>query len=202
MQHVSRSQDGLMLVFTATKQNADMLEEFLIQNGYRATSIHGDKTQREREYALKQFKKGVNPILVATDVASRGLDIPNVQHVINYDLPENIDDYVHRIGRTGRAGNKGVTTAFFTDKNRNIAGDLIKLLRDANQTLPSFLLKAHEEARLMKFDKKRGGKSFGGRGGGHPFGGGGRDGGFRSGGGRYNEDRGYGGRPGYRSNGY
>jgi ATP-dependent RNA helicase DDX3X len=205
LQHVSKSRDGLLLIFSATKQNADELEEFLIQNGYRATSIHGDKTQRERESALKQFKKGITPILVATDVASRGLDIPNVQHVINYDLPENIDDYVHRIGRTGRAGNKGLTTAFFTEKNRNIASDMIKLLREAKQSVPSLLLKANEEARLLKFDKRKGkanGTPFGYKGSSY----GGSRGYDRSEGGapRYGSSRGrFGaGRGGSHSNGY
>lgn len=193
MQHVRNTNDGLCLIFTATKQNADELEEMLTRNGYRATSIHGDRSQRDREFALKNFRKGATPILVATDVASRGLDIPNVAHVINFDLPENIDDYVHRIGRTGRAGNKGVATAFFTDKNRNIAADLIKLLRDAKQTVPALLLKANEESRLMKFEKGKSKKTFSR--GSHPFGGrgGGRGGGFSNGGGysrggRYNDD--------------
>jgi ATP-dependent RNA helicase DDX3X len=198
MQHVQRTNDGLCLIFTATKQNADELEDFFTHNGYRATSIHGDRSQRERESALKNFRKGQTPILVATDVASRGLDIPNVAHVINYDLPENIDDYVHRIGRTGRAGNKGLTTAFFTDKNRNIAADLVKLLRDAKQTVPAALLKANEEARLIKSEKKVK-KPFAR--GSHPFGGGGRDGGYSGGGSGGN--RGYGSRDGgYKSRNY
>jgi superfamily II DNA/RNA helicase len=76
----------------------------LSREGYPTTSIHGDRSQREREDALKSFKAGRTPILVATDVASRGLDINNVTHVINYDLPNNIEDYVHRIGRTGECG--------------------------------------------------------------------------------------------------
>lgn len=203
LQHLNRgTQEGLTLIFTATKQNADMLEEFLIQNGYRTGSIHGDRSQREREYALKQFKKGATPVLVATDVASRGLDIPNVQHVINFDLPENIDDYVHRIGRTGRAGNKGVATAFFTDKNKGIASDLMKLLKDANQTVPTGLLRAHEEARLSKFDKRR---PTGGRGGGYGgYSSGGYGGGRSSFGGGGGGNRGFGSSGGYggRSNGY
>ena len=82
---------------------------------------------------------GRTPILVATAVASRGLDIPNVKHVINYDMPSEIDDYVHRIGRTGRVGNLGMSTAFFTDKSRALAGPLVKLLSDANQEVPSWL---------------------------------------------------------------
>ena len=77
--------------------------------------------------------------MVATAVAARGLDIPNVTHVINYDLPTDIDDYVHRIGRTGRAGNTGLSTAFFNRNSRNIARDLFEILREANQEIPTFL---------------------------------------------------------------
>ena len=84
-----------------------MAVESLQRAGFSATSIHGDRSQREREDALRSFKSGRTPILVATDVAARGLDINNVTQVINYDMPNNIDDYVHRIGRTGRVGNLG-----------------------------------------------------------------------------------------------
>lgn len=97
----------MILVFVETKKGADSLEEFLYQNGYPVTSIHGDRTQREREDALKSFRSGQTPILVATAVAARGLDIPHVTHVINYDLPSDVEEYVHRIGRTGRMGNLG-----------------------------------------------------------------------------------------------
>ena len=79
--------------------------------------------------ALRSFRSGRTPILVATDVAARGLDIPHVTHVINFDLPSDIDDYVHRIGRTGRAGKKGLATAFFTDKDMSLAKPLAELLQ-------------------------------------------------------------------------
>jgi ATP-dependent RNA helicase DDX3X len=136
---------GLTLVFVETKRMADMLSDFLIGSNYPATSIHGDRTQREREMALQTFRQGRTPILVATAVAARGLDIPHVTHVVNYDLPSDIDDYVHRIGRTGRAGNTGISTAFFNRGNRNIVRDLIELLREANQDIPPWLeTVAHE----------------------------------------------------------
>ena len=90
-------QEGLILIFVETKRNCDYVEDVLCERGFPAASIHGDKSQREREFALKDFKTGRTPVLVATDVAARGLDIPNVTQVINYDLPTNIDDYVHRI---------------------------------------------------------------------------------------------------------
>lgn len=88
---------------------------------------------------MKSFKSGTTPILVATDVASRGLDVPHVAHVINFDMPKDIDDYVHRIGRTGRAGNSGLATAFFSDKNLPLAKALVELMQEANQQVPSWL---------------------------------------------------------------
>ncbi|GAA5898746.1 hypothetical protein JCM5296_006706 [Sporobolomyces johnsonii] len=147
---------GLTLIFVETKRMADLLEGFLAQNNFAATSIHGDRTQREREYALETFRSGRTPVMVATAVAARGLDIPNVTHVVNYDLPSDIDDYVHRIGRTGRAGNTGAATAFFNRGNRNIVRDMIELLREAKQEVPAWLEAVARE----------GGGFGGGRGGG------------------------------------
>ena len=86
-----------------------------------------------------RFKTGQTPIIVATAVAARGLDIPNVKHVINFDLPGDVEEYVHRIGRTGRMGNLGLATSFFNEKNRNLVKDLIELLVESNQELPSWL---------------------------------------------------------------
>ncbi|KAG5681267.1 hypothetical protein PVAND_010718 [Polypedilum vanderplanki] len=133
------SPDSLTLIFVETKKGADALEEFLYQNKHPVTSIHGDRSQREREDALKCFRSGDCPILVATAVAARGLDIPHVKHVINYDLPSDVEEYVHRIGRTGRMGNLGIATSFFNEKNRNIVSDLVELLIETNQELPGFL---------------------------------------------------------------
>jgi len=170
---------GLTLVFVETKRMADMLSDFLMGNNLPATSIHGDRTQREREMALQTFRTGRTPIMVATAVAARGLDIPNVTHVVNYDLPSDIDDYVHRIGRTGRAGNTGVSTAFFNRGNRNIVRDLVELLREANQEIPGWLETVAHEA---SFGSSFRGNGRGGRGSGRGGrGGGGRD--YRNGGG-------------------
>ncbi|TGJ86476.1 hypothetical protein E0Z10_g2296 [Xylaria hypoxylon] len=154
---------GLTLIFVETKRMADSLSDFLINQNFPATSIHGDRTQRERERALEMFRNARCPILVATAVAARGLDIPNVTHVVNYDLPTDIDDYVHRIGRTGRAGNTGHSTAFFNRGNRGVVRDLLELLKEANQEVPAFLETISRES------------SFGGGGGG---GGGAGGGGF------------------------
>uniref|UniRef100_A0AAY4DC92 RNA helicase n=1 Tax=Denticeps clupeoides TaxID=299321 RepID=A0AAY4DC92_9TELE len=131
--------DSLTLVFVETKKGADSLEDFLYREGYACTSIHGDRSQRDREEALHQFRSGRCPILVATAVAARGLDISNVKHVINFDLPSDIEEYVHRIGRTGRVGNLGLATSFFNDKNGNITKDLLDLLVEAKQEVPSWL---------------------------------------------------------------
>ena len=145
---------GLTLIFVETKRMADSLSDFLINQRFPATAIHGDRTQRERERALEFFRNGRCPIMVATAVAARGLDIPNVTHVVNYDLPTDIDDYVHRIGRTGRAGNTGMATAFFNRGNRGVVRDLIDLLKEAHQEVPSFLESIARE-----------GSGYGGRGG-------------------------------------
>ncbi|USW58039.1 Putative ATP-dependent RNA helicase DEAD-box, Helicase superfamily 1/2, ATP-binding protein [Septoria linicola] len=154
---------GLTLIFVETKRMADSLSDYLINQGFPATSIHGDRTQRERERALEMFRSGRCPILVATAVAARGLDIPNVMHVVNYDLPTDIDDYVHRIGRTGRAGNTGISTAFFNRGNRGVVRDLLDLLKEANQEVPSFLETIAREGSGFGGGGGRGGRS-GGRG--------------------------------------
>jgi ATP-dependent RNA helicase DDX3X len=133
-----RQISGLTLIFVETKRAADALEDYLCSIGLQATSIHGDRSQQERELALRNFRSKKTPIMVATDVFARGLDIPNVSHVINYDMPQNIDDYVHRIGRTGRAGNTGIATAFINEKNANILPDLLEILQEANQEVPSW----------------------------------------------------------------
>ena len=177
---------GLTLIFVETKRMADSLSEFLINQNFPATSIHGDRTQRERERALEMFRNGHCPYLVATAVAARGLDIPNVTHVVNYDLPTDIDDYVHRIGRTGRAGNTGLSTAFFNRGNRGIVRELIELLKEAHQEVPTFLETIARE-----------GSSFGGGGRGGRTGGRGRGGSatrdFRKMGGGPGGGSGYGG---------
>jgi ATP-dependent RNA helicase DDX3X len=158
----AQSEKGLTLIFVETKRMADALCDFLLNQNFPATSIHGDRTQRERERALELFRTGQCPILVATAVAARGLDIPNVTHVVNYDLPTDIDDYVHRIGRTGRAGNTGISTAFFNRGNRGIVRDLIDLLKEANQEMPSFLEVISRENSFG--GGGRGGNRSGGRG--------------------------------------
>jgi ATP-dependent RNA helicase DDX3X len=131
--------DSLTLVFVETKAGAEQLQRFLYTEGFPAQAIHGDRSQHQREEALKNFRLGKTPILVATAVAARGLDICNVKHVINFDLPGSIEEYVHRIGRTGRVGNLGLATSFFNDRNKPIVKDLVELLVESHQEVPSWL---------------------------------------------------------------
>lgn len=101
-----------MVVFCENKRDVDDVDEYLVKHGIDAVSIHGGRTQRDRNEALSAFKSGARDVLVASDVASKGLDFPNINHVINYDMPREIENYVHRIGRTGRRGHFGISTTF------------------------------------------------------------------------------------------
>lgn len=105
------------IVFTATKRDADLLADNLYARGHTAAALHGDMNQRERNRTLTRLRKGGLRILVATDVAARGIDISAITHVINFDLPKFAEDYVHRIGRTGRAGATGIAVSFATNKD-------------------------------------------------------------------------------------
>ncbi|XP_051785550.1 probable ATP-dependent RNA helicase DDX4 [Erpetoichthys calabaricus] len=128
------------MVFVETKKKADFIATFLSQENIPTTSIHGDREQREREQALGDFRTGKCPVLVATSLAARGLDIEHVQHVVNFDLPNSIDEYVHRIGRTGRCGNTGRAVSFFDLKcDIPIVRSLVKVLSDARQEVPAWL---------------------------------------------------------------
>ncbi|CAB4059372.1 DDX3X [Lepeophtheirus salmonis] len=155
---------SLTLVFVETRKGADQLDEYLYKEGFPVTSIHGDRTQREREDALRRFRSGNTPILVATAVAARGLDIPNVKHVINFDLPSDVEEYVHRIGRTGRMGNLGLATSFFNDRNRNLTKDLVELIVESNQQCPNWLESMALEIRSYGGNVFRKGASSRGRG--------------------------------------
>ena len=138
------------LVFVEMKRKADFIAAFLSENNYPTTSIHGDRLQRQREEALADFKSGKMAILVATAVAARGLDIKNVAHVINYDMPKAIDEYVHRIGRTGRVGNRGRATSFFDpDDDAPLRSDLIRILKQAGQPVPDWLMGGNASRNFM-----------------------------------------------------
>ncbi|OAY80230.1 DEAD-box ATP-dependent RNA helicase 5, partial [Ananas comosus] len=136
-----QSQRNRVLVFVLYKKEAVRVETMLQRRGWKVVSVHGDKAQHDRTKALSLFKDGKCPLMIATDVASRGLDIPDVEVVINYSFPLTTEDYVHRIGRTGRAGKKGVAHTFFTQENKGLAGELVNVLREAGQIVPAALMK-------------------------------------------------------------
>lgn len=134
----------------------------------------------ERDYVLRQFRTGKSNILVATDVAARGLDVDGIKHVINYDYPNNSEDYIHRIGRTGRSASTGTSYAFFTENNAKQAADLVSVLQEAKQEIDPKLLEMANRRNRGRFDNAYN-RRYGGGGGGNRYGGGG--GGNRYGGG-------------------
>ncbi|CAK7222073.1 RNA-dependent ATPase [Sporothrix eucalyptigena] len=136
-----KAKNDRILVFCLYKKEAVRVENFLQGQGVRVCSIHGDLRQEQRTRSLEAFKAGTTPVLVATDVAARGLDIPEVKLVINVTFPLTIEDYVHRIGRTGRAGKEGRAITLFTEHDKAHSGSLINVLKGANQEVPEDLLK-------------------------------------------------------------
>jgi len=126
LEHLLDAEEGSFLVFVRTKHGADRVARRLSRSGWSATQIHGDRSQAQRNQALKSFSEGRHRVLVATDVAARGIDVANVAHVINFDLPKLAEDFVHRVGRTGRASAKGVASTFAIPAER---GDLRKIER-------------------------------------------------------------------------
>ncbi|KAM0827883.1 hypothetical protein ACQ4PT_067897 [Festuca glaucescens] len=136
LEQILRSQEpgSKVIIFCSTKRMCDTLSRNLSRQ-YRASAIHGDKSQAERDSVLSEFRSGRCPVLVATDVAARGLDVKDIRVVVNYDFPTGVEDYVHRIGRTGRAGATGIAYTFFCDNDAKYASDLVKILEGANQTV-------------------------------------------------------------------
>lgn len=131
---------GQTLIFSEKKLTTDIIASKLQEHGIRAESIHGNKSQNSRNNVLQQFNSKQIRCLVATNVASRGLDLPDVEHVINFELPSNVDDYVHRIGRTGRAGKSGISTTYVSGhENPSTVRDLVEVLKQSNVTVPDWL---------------------------------------------------------------
>jgi ATP-dependent RNA helicase DBP3 len=136
-----KSRKNRIIIFVLYKKEAPRVEALLKRRGWDAAAIHGDISQAQRTAAVEAFKAGTCPLLIATDVAARGLDIPDVEVVVNYSFPLTIEDYVHRIGRTGRAGKTGLAITFFVGVNdKPRAGELINVLREAKQKVPEVLL--------------------------------------------------------------
>ncbi|KAL9658081.1 hypothetical protein ABK040_012995 [Willaertia magna] len=165
-----------VLIFCATKRIVTKVETLLNENGYACAGIHGDKTQAQRDRAIRQYKSGEINYLIGTDVAQRGLDIPKISYVINYDLPYEIDSYVHRIGRAGRAGHTGIAYNFYNKFDAVLAKDLIKILDHAKMEVPEYIKEhseyPHYKVRQLFSDQecirmgKKGSGFRGGRGGG------------------------------------
>jgi hypothetical protein len=153
---VIRDLDGQTLVFAERKVAVDRIEEYLYGENCAVVAIHGDRPMQNRQAALKGFTNGRAQIMVATDVAARGLDIPNVAHVINMDLPTDVDTYTHRIGRTGRAGKRGIATSFWNEKNQQFLAAFVRHLRQERIPIPAGLEKFDPDRR--QYAPQRGGR--------------------------------------------
>jgi ATP-dependent RNA helicase DDX41 len=140
------------LIFCENKNDVDEIHEYLLLKCVEAVSIHGSKDQEEREFAMREFRAGKKHVLVATDVAAKGIDLIGIQHVINYDMPTEIENYVHRIGRTGRGGQRGLATTFVTSSDEpSVLADLMQLLVEAKQLVPEALLELVPDATSAAF---------------------------------------------------
>ena len=142
LEHLLGAEQGSFLVFVRTKHGADRVARRLTRSGHSATQIHGDRSQAQRNSALRSFSEGRHRILVATDVAARGIDVAHVAHVVNYDMPKVAEDFVHRVGRTGRASAKGVASTFAGSAER---GDLRKIERTLAIQMKRFRVRSVNE---------------------------------------------------------
>nr|XP_054599934.1 probable ATP-dependent RNA helicase DDX17 [Nothobranchius furzeri] len=147
MEEIMAEKENKTIIFVETKKRCDDLTRKMRRDGWPAMCIHGDKSQPERDWVLTEFRSGKAPILIATDVASRGLDVEDVKFVINYDYPNSSEDYVHRIGRTARSTNKGTAYTFFTPGNLRQARDLVRVLEEARQAINPKLLQLVDSGR-------------------------------------------------------
>ena len=139
LEHLLGAEEGSFLVFVRTKHGADRVARRLTRSGWSATQIHGDRSQAQRNAALRSFSEGRHRVLVATDVAARGIDVANVAHVINFDMPKVAEDFVHRVGRTGRASAQGVASTFAGPAER---GDLRKIERTLSIQMKRFRVRS------------------------------------------------------------
>ena len=143
LQHLLNAEKGSFLVFVRTKHGADRVARRLVRYGWSATQIHGDRSQSQRNSALRGFSEGRHRVLVATDVAARGIDVAHVAHVVNYDLPKQAEDFVHRVGRTGRASAKGIASTFADVSER---GELKKIERTLSIQMKRFRVRSLDES--------------------------------------------------------
>jgi ATP-dependent RNA helicase DDX43 len=164
--HNSMNEDDKLIVFIGRKANVDNLSCDLSLNDVKCQSIHGDREQCDREDALEEFKDGHVRILLATDVASRGIDVKDITCVFNYDFPKNLEEYVHRVGRTGRAGRTGKSITLMSRDDWKHAKELIEILKQGDQEVPRDLIDMAERYEAMlKRRAEEGGGGRGGRGG-------------------------------------
>ncbi|XP_012681356.1 probable ATP-dependent RNA helicase DDX17 isoform X2 [Clupea harengus] len=147
MEEIMAEKENKTIIFVETKKRCDDLTRRMRRDGWPAMCIHGDKSQPERDWVLSEFRNGKAPILIATDVASRGLDVEDVKFVINYDYPNSSEDYIHRIGRTARSNNKGTAYTFFTPGNLRQARELVRVLEEARQAINPKLLQLVDSGR-------------------------------------------------------
>lgn len=167
--------DDKVIIFCGKKITATHITSELAVKGIHCQSLHGDRDQTDREAALEEMVDGTVNILIATDVASRGIDIKDLTHVVNLDFPRHLEEYVHRVGRTGRAGKTGIALSFITKNDWAHARGLIKILEEANQEVPDELEKMAQRFEAMKIRRENEGGSSRGRGGGRYGNRGGRD---------------------------
>ena len=151
-----------VLVFVETKKGCDMLTRSLRMDNFQARAMHGDKSQDERDWVLKEFKSCQSTLLVATDVAARGLDVDDIKMVVNFDFPNDMESYIHRIGRTGRRGKSGKSFSMLSSSQANdkLVEDLIRVLEEANQEVPEELHQLLEECKRGKIQAKQAKKRF------------------------------------------
>ncbi|XP_015590835.1 ATP-dependent RNA helicase dbp2 [Cephus cinctus] len=174
LEEISNEPENKTIIFVETKRKVDDITRAINRYGWQAIGIHGDKSQQERDYVLNQFRNSRSSILVATDVAARGLDVEDVKFVINLDYPSNSEDYVHRIGRTGRSQRTGTAYAFFTPGNSHKANDLIQVLEEAKQVVNPKLYELSRNPGVFKRGRYGGRSGGGSRGSGSRGGGGSR----------------------------
>ena len=161
-----KNEDDRALIFVDRQEAADGLLKDLMRKGYPCMSIHGGKDQIDRDSTIDDFKAGVVPIMIATSVAARGLDVKQLKLVVNYDSPNHLEDYVHRAGRTGRAGNTGTAVTFITEDQSRYSLDIAKALRQSGQNVPEELQKLVDAfiEKVKAGKEKVSGSGFGGKG--------------------------------------
>ncbi|KAL9121729.1 MAG: hypothetical protein Q9187_001710 [Circinaria calcarea] len=161
-----KNEDDRALIFVDRQESADSLLKDLMRKGYPCMSIHGGKDQIDRDSTIEDFKAGVVPIMIATSVAARGLDVKQLKLVVNYDAPNHLEDYVHRAGRTGRAGNIGTAVTFITEEQERYSKDIAKALRESGQEVPEDVQKLVNRfmEKVKEGKEKISGSGFGGKG--------------------------------------